>query len=108
MSGENRREDIRHSAQQIIVNSLLDGQGNPSQQRFKGQVEDLSLGGLSLMIRLSKKENARLLLGRRIMSSLPMGTDAVLECKGEIIGVSLQDYMDKDYRRSCAIRPADG
>ncbi|MBU1985811.1 MAG: cyclic nucleotide-binding domain-containing protein, partial [Proteobacteria bacterium] len=25
MSGENRREDVRHSAQQIIVNSLLDG-----------------------------------------------------------------------------------
>ncbi len=98
MSGENRREEIRHSAQQIIVNSLLDGQDNPSQQRFKGQVEDISLGGLSLMIRISKKENARLLLGRRIISSLPMGADAVLECKGEIIGVSLQDYMDKDYR----------
>ncbi|MDD3814531.1 MAG: cyclic nucleotide-binding domain-containing protein [Desulfocapsaceae bacterium] len=98
ISGENRREDIRHSTQKIIVNNLLDGRDNPSQQRFKGQVEDLSLGGLSLMIRLSKKENARLLLGRRIVSSLPMGTDGGLECKGEIIGVSLQDYIDKNYR----------
>ncbi|MFH2122429.1 MAG: cyclic nucleotide-binding domain-containing protein [Pseudomonadota bacterium] len=98
ISGENRREDIRHSTQQIIVNTVLDNQDNPSQQRFKGQVEDLSLGGLSLMIRLSKKENARLLLGRRILASLPMGTDSVVECKGEIIAVSLQDYIDKNYR----------
>ncbi|MBA3007433.1 MAG: cyclic nucleotide-binding domain-containing protein [Proteobacteria bacterium] len=97
-SGENRREEIRHSVQQIIVNNLLDGKDNTSQQKFRGQVEDLSLGGLSLMIRLSKKENARLLLGRRIVSSLPMGTDEVLERKGEIIGVSLQDYIDKNYR----------
>ncbi|MBU4394524.1 MAG: PilZ domain-containing protein, partial [Proteobacteria bacterium] len=81
-----------------IVNNLLDGKDNTSQQKFRGQVEDLSLGGLSLMIRLSKKENARLLLGRRIVSSLPMGTDEVLERKGEIIGVSLQDYIDKNYR----------
>ena len=97
-SGENRREEVRHPAKQIIVNSLLDVHGNPSQQRFRGRLEDLSLGGLSLLIRISRKENARLLLGRQIVSFLPAGADEVRESKGEIVGVTLEDYVDKDYR----------
>lgn len=97
MSGENRREDVRYPVQVKIVNSLLDAHGNPSQKRFRGQMEDLSTGGLSLLIRISRKENARLLLGRHIVSFLPMGTDEVRENKGEIVGVTLQDYVSKDY-----------
>ena len=98
IAGETRREDVRHSTQMIIVNSLMDIYGNPSSQQFKGQLEDISLGGLSLMIRISKKENARLLLGRGIISFLPVGPNEVRERRGEIVGVSLQDYVDKDYR----------
>lgn len=98
ISGENRREDVRYPAHLIIVNRLLDGRGNPSQQKFRGQLEDISTGGLSLLIRISKKENARLLLGRRIISLLPVGPDAFQESRGEIVGVTLQDYLDKDYR----------
>jgi len=98
ISGESRREDVRYPAQVRIVNTLLDGRGNPSQQRFKGQLEDISTGGLSLLIRLSKKENARLLLGRHIVSSLPLNAGGVREDRGEIVGVSLQDYVDKEYR----------
>ncbi len=96
-AGENRREDVRHPAQLIIVNTLLDGHGKPSPQQFRGQMEDISIGGLSLLIRISKKENARLLLGRGIVSFLPMGANEVQERRGEIVGVTLQDYVDKDY-----------
>ncbi|MBW6520802.1 MAG: cyclic nucleotide-binding domain-containing protein [Desulfoarculaceae bacterium] len=98
MSGESRREDVRYPAQGKIVNTLLDRRGNPSQQRFKGQLEDISTGGLSLLIRLSKKENGRLLLGRRIVSFLPGKAGEVRESRGEIVGVSLQDYVNKEYR----------
>ncbi len=98
ISGETRREKTRYPVQVKIANSLLDAHGNPSPQKFRGRVEDISTGGLSLLIRISRKENARLLLGRRIVSFLPMGTgDDVRESKGEIVGVTLQDYVDKDY-----------
>ena len=98
ISGESRREDIRYPVQAKTVNTMLDNRGNPSQQRFRGQLEDIATGGFSLLVRLSKKENGRLLLGRHIVSSLPVGEGAVQEHRGEIVGVSLQDYMDKEYR----------
>jgi hypothetical protein len=98
VNGETRREDVRHPAQMIIVNTFLDGYGHPSSQQFKGQMEDISLGGLSLLIRISKKENARLLLGRGLISFLPVRSNEARERRGEIVGVTLQDYVDKDYR----------
>lgn len=97
VAGEDRRKDVRHSVQLIIVNTLLNGHGNTSSQQFKGQVEDVSIGGLSLSIRISKKESARLLLGRVLISFLPMSVDAAQERRGEIVGVTLVDYVEKDY-----------
>jgi CRP-like cAMP-binding protein len=96
-AGENRREDARYQVRQIIQNSLLDEKGNPSQLSFNGQVEEMSLGGFSLMIRVSKKENARLLLGRRIVSIFPAETTEIRVCRGEIVGVTLEDIADKEY-----------
>ena len=98
IAGESRRQDIRHPAQGIIVNNLLDVHGNPSPQKFKAQLADISPGGLSFVIRISKKENARLLLGRQVVSFIPTGSHKLRESRGQIVGVSLQDYVDKDYR----------
>jgi CRP-like cAMP-binding protein len=97
VAGENRREEVRYPAQQIIVNTLLNGHDKASSQQFKGLVEDISIGGLSLLIRISKKENARLLLGRGVISFLPMGADETRERRGEIVAVTLVDYVEKDY-----------
>lgn len=98
ISGENRRESVRYPTQHIVYSSFIDGQGNPSQQRFKGLLDDLSQTGLSLVIRISRQENARLLLGRHLFVSLPVDSDDNLECRGEIVGVSLQDFVEKDYQ----------
>lgn len=108
ISGENRREEVRYPAQRIIVNRLLDGRGNPSQQKFRGQLEEISTGGLSLLIRISMKENARLLLGRGIVSLLPVGPDEFREFRGEIVGVTLQDFLEKDYRVHVRLDPPMG
>ena len=97
IAGETRREDVRYPAQQIIVNTFLNGHGKASPQRFKGLVEDISIGGLSLLIRISKKENARLLLGRGLISFLPINAGEVRECRGEIVGVTMENYVEKDY-----------
>jgi CRP-like cAMP-binding protein len=97
-SGENRREDARYPVHQIIQSSLLDEKGKPSQLSFNGQVEEMSRSGFSLMIRVSKKENARLLLGRRIVSIFPADTTEIRVCQGEIVGVTMEDRADKEYR----------
>ncbi len=45
---------------------LLNRSGEPIGKSFKGELSDMSVGGLSFEIRISKEETARLLLGRRI------------------------------------------
>ena len=45
---------------------LLNRSGEPIGKSFKGELSDISVGGLSFEIRISKEETARLLLGRRI------------------------------------------
>ncbi len=93
----NRRQDTRYPLQLILVNSLLGNDENSPRQQFKAQMDDISLGGLSLSIRISQKEKTRLLLGRCIISFLPFGTEKVQERSGEIVGVTLCDYMEKNY-----------
>jgi len=44
---------------------LLNRSGEPIGKSFKGELSDISVGGLSFEIRISKEETARLLLGRR-------------------------------------------
>ena len=45
---------------------LLNRVGEPIGKSFKGHLCDISVGGLSFELRISKEETARLLLGRRI------------------------------------------
>jgi len=94
---ENRRQDTRYPVQLILVNSLLGTDENSPPQSFKAQMEDISLGGLSLSIRISQKEKIRLLLGRCLISSLPLGIEKVQKRSGKIVGVTLYDYMEKKY-----------
>jgi CRP-like cAMP-binding protein len=92
----NRRNEKRYLLQLVITNSLLGHDENAPRQQFKAQLEDISLSGLSLSIRITQKEKTRLLLGRQLISSLP-GIDKVLERRGEIVGVTLYDYLEKNY-----------
>ncbi len=93
----NRRMSPRHSVELVIVNSLLSKNENSPPQQFKAVLEDISLGGLSLSIRISQKEKSRLLLQRCIVSFLPLGIEKVQERSGEIVGVTLYDSMEKNY-----------
>jgi CRP-like cAMP-binding protein len=93
----NRRNDTRYPVQMVLVNTLLGSDKNAPRQQFKAQLDDISLGGLSLTVRISQKEKARLLLGRCIISFLPTGIDKVLERSGEIVGVTLYDPLEKNY-----------
>ena len=89
--------DKRYPVQLVLVNSLLGKSEDSPRQQFKALLEDISLGGLSLSIRITQKEKTRLLLGRCIVSFLPLATDKVQERNGEIVGVTLHDYMERNY-----------
>lgn len=77
---------------------LLNRAGEPIGKSFKGHLSDISVGGLSFEIRISKEDTARLLLGRRInvalnySSSIP---NTGIDRNGIIVGVypfPFEDY----------------
>lgn len=97
MSGDDRRQAARYPLSLLVKHTLLDGYGNPGKRSFKGELADISTGGLSFFIRISRKENARLLLGRGVRTSISLDQGDVVNCSGTIVAVRYQQYVENDY-----------
>ena len=93
-----RRAQQRVRMSGTLVAQLLDPKGKPTGKPFKGGFTDISAGGLAFMLRVSKLETARLLLGRLLVVKcrLPVaGGQKELQATGRIIAV--QPHMFNDY-----------
>jgi hypothetical protein len=98
MSGKDRRNHARYPVNVIVNNTLLNPYGgNTGKRIFQGEMLDISKGGLSFSIRISKKENAHLLLGRQIISEVNLLGNEVLKCFGVIVGVRDQNARNKEF-----------
>jgi hypothetical protein len=70
-SGRDRRRHQRFKASGRIAIIFLDGSG--SGVRARGELADVSVGGVSLFMRFSKKDSSRMLLGRSVSILLSGG-----------------------------------
>lgn len=97
MSGEERRRFVRYPISLIVKHSLLDKYGNANMRSFNGEISDLSSAGLSFSIRITRNENARLMLGRGIKTLLPIPGRDSIPVKGQIVAVRYQQYGESDF-----------
>ena len=97
MSGSDRRDFPRYSVGVMINNKLLDPYGNAGKRSFRGELIDISKGGLCFSIHISSRENARLLLGRQIVSEITLGGGNILKCFGVIVGVKYQEVVVQEF-----------
>ena len=97
MSGDDRREYPRHSSCLITKNMLLDPYGKKGKRSFNGELIDISKAGLAFTIRIAKKENAKLLLGRQIVTTISVDGRELTPCTGVIVGVKNQDPVMFDF-----------
>jgi len=97
MSGEERRQAPRFQINAIIKNILLDRFGIVGRRVFRSEINGISTGGLSCLTRINKRENARLLLGRMIISQIETDVNKQLQCKGTIIGVKARKNRELYY-----------
>ena len=77
--------------------NILNKAGVPMTKSFKGELTDISVGGLSFEVRISKKETARLLLGRRInvKYTFSQSIPAInIDQDGIIVGVYAYPFED--------------
>lgn len=92
-----RRVDKRFSTSGKAVAQLLNAAGSPVGKPFRVDLSDISASGLSCFVRISKKETARLLLGRILKLDLlvqdgekarPIGQ------KGTVVAVRSNPFED--------------
>lgn len=87
MSGGDRRGAARYPVAAIIRTSLVDAYGDAGHRSFVGQLQDISQGGFCYSIGISNKENARLLLGRKVRFELALDGDTILTIEGMVVGM---------------------
>lgn len=88
-SSKDRRAYPRVSGSGRVAVQLIDSKGRFVGAMPKGDLCDISAGGVSFLSRLSRRENARVLLGRKVQVALPIkkqdGSD--LSYYGQVLGV---------------------
>jgi hypothetical protein len=97
MSGDDRREYPRHSVILSTRNILMDPFGNMGKRNINGELLDISKQGLAFTIRITNIDNARLLLGRYIMTTILLGDEELPQLNGVIVGVRLHESRKNDF-----------
>jgi len=96
--GLDRRREQRFNLSRKIQVQPISSLENPIGRGFRAETADISLGGLAFLIRISRQENARLLLGRRMQIVLPVGGKAkFFHLKGMVIGVQPFHLQDNGF-----------
>ncbi|MDK9707451.1 MAG: cyclic nucleotide-binding domain-containing protein [Desulforhopalus sp.] len=98
-SSRDRRNQERFALAGRASTTLLDTSGQSIGVSAMAELADISIGGLSYTVRISKKENARLLLGRKVQVKLPAGEKSgeFVQIIGDILAVRSTYAVENDY-----------
>ena len=98
-SDKDRRKDRRTKVSGRLTAILLNSEGKNTGVSTKGDLSDISAGGVSFFVRISKKENARLLLARSVRVFLPGSeySGKATGYQGVIVAVRGYHVMENEY-----------
>lgn len=98
-TAKERRLYERHKISGIIETTLLDNKGRSTGMHSRGELSDISEGGMCYLVKISQKENARLLLGRKVEAILAAGKKPgdVTRVAGDVLAVKNNYGIDRDY-----------
>jgi len=96
---KDRRKLERYKISGRVSSMVLDDKGSVTGIASKGELVDISEGGISFLFRVSQKKNARLLLGRAIRVQIPIELTAgdQLEIDGEIIAICGPQSLENEF-----------
>lgn len=98
-SSNDRRVHKRYRVSGNVTTTLLDNRDRSLGTNSMAELFDISEGGLSFLLRISQKENSRLLLGRKMQLTLRLGEGGgeSIILTGEILAVKKIYAVDKEY-----------
>lgn len=94
--GVNRRKYERFTVNHKITFQTVDQNGNIGERVYRGELDSLSRGGLAFCLRIVKRENRRMLFGRRLLVSVENDGNR-MEFTGTVVAVTIHDFQDHDY-----------
>ena len=100
LSDRERREQVRKPLEQTgVTMALLNEDERSIGVELRGELIDLSRDGLSLLMRITRKDNARLMLGRSMQLFLPCGGDGekTITFHGQVDAVREKNVMQMEY-----------
>ena len=97
-TGRTRRRFERKKTAGRATMVVLDEQEKETGIGAKGDILDVSRGGLSFNLRFSKKKNAEALLGRKIRITMRSdSSNASVTCNAKVMAVRCCDFIGSDY-----------
>ncbi len=99
ITNRDRRKHKRSRLSGPVTANLLNNEGKGTGVSTKGELADISAGGVSFYVRISKKENSRMLLGRSVLVTFPGSEKAgrLIERQGVIMAVRGYHVMENEY-----------
>lgn len=94
--GVDRRKHERYTVDHKITFQTIDKDGKPGDRVFKGELDSISKGGLAFCLRIVKRENRRMLFGRRLLVTVEH-VEKKYEYTGTVVAVTIHDFQDHDY-----------
>ena len=95
--GRDRREFERFLIKGRVGMSLLDNDGKETGVGAKGELFDISIGGVGFFLRISQKKNTRSLLGRRVRITMASTVAQEFSTSGTVLAVRSQPVVGNEY-----------
>jgi len=98
-NSSDRRSYKRYRISGRVVATLVNNRGRSLGTEFKVELLDISEGGISVLARISQKENGRLLLGRKLQLEIPAVEKMPrgISITGEVLAVKHTYAVENDY-----------
>ena len=96
--GLDRRKNQRFKVSRKIQVQPISNLDSPIGRGFRAEIIDIAVGGLAFLVRISRQENVRLLLGRRLQVVLPIGGEnKFLSLKGLVVSIQPFHILENDF-----------
>lgn len=94
-----RREHPRHQIQGSVQLISADELSTTYGTKLKGELANICPGGLSCVVRISQKKNARILLGRRMTLHLPSAdsSENTITIDGDLVAIRSLYNVENEY-----------
>lgn len=91
-----RRRHDRFKVDHKLTFQIVGSDGTPAERSFRGELDNISQGGLAFLMRIVKRENRWQLFGRRLLVTVKF-EETNLHFKGVVVAVTVQDLQNHDY-----------